>query len=443
MRILEVEVSKLYGLFDHVVTMKPNERITIIHGPNGVGKTALFRLLQGIFRANYETLRTIPYAWLKVNFDDGSFVRVERTQNKSDGFDLDFHFRREKAKTQKFQVKVETPNRRHDNTIRHLGNTLGLIEMEQSRDRVASSRDFLRQEAMLDIIREQVYFSETRQKQEPEDLRYLRDTVDVYLIDTQRLLDLVPSRVSGKPNNTKYVEAVQKYSLELAQRLQQELAQYAALSQSLDRSFPQRIIEASRSKKKPKEGLRENFNQLDAKRSRLIEAGLLDQESVVASDMPLDFDLATVDENTRRVLEIYIGDVERKLTIFDSLARRIDLFQSIINQRFLYKRIRINKENGIEFVSSDGSILSATQLSSGEQHEIVLFYELLFDLQANSFILIDEPELSLHVAWQIGFLRDLQQVTELASLDVLIATHSPQIINDRWDLTVELKGPEQ
>ena len=48
---------------------------------------------------------------------------------------------------------------------------------------------------------------------------------------------------------------------------------------------------------------------------------------------------------------------------------------------------------------------------------------------------------SLHVTWQKQFLRDLQQVTELASFDVLIATHSPQIVHDRWDdLTVELQG---
>jgi len=26
-------------------------------------------------------------------------------------------------------------------------------------------------------------------------------------------------------------------------------------------------------------------------------------------------------------------------------------------------------------------------------------------------------------------------------MDFLIATHSPDIISDRWDLTVELKGP--
>lgn len=91
----------------------------------------------------------------------------------------------------------------------------------------------------------------------------------------------------------------------------------------------------------------------------------------------------------------------------------------------------------------NGTPLPPEKLSSGEQHELVLLYELLFKVESGSLILIDEPELSLHVGWQLEFLRDLQEVSRLAGLDVLVATHSPQIINDRWDLTVQLEGPRK
>ena len=93
------------------------------------------------------------------------------------------------------------------------------------------------------------------------------------------------------------------------------------------------------------------------------------------------------------------------------------------------------------FIIKDETTLPPEKLSSGEQHELVLLYELLFKVKPGSLILIDEPELSLHIAWQLEFLEDLQEITQLADLDVLIATHSPQIINDRWDLTVRLEGP--
>jgi predicted ATP-binding protein involved in virulence len=68
-------------------------------------------------------------------------------------------------------------------------------------------------------------------------------------------------------------------------------------------------------------------------------------------------------------------------------------------------------------------------------------YELLFKVPPQSLILIDEPELSLHVAWRKRFIEDLSSIIELGGFSALIATHSPQIINNRWDLTVNLSGP--
>ena len=80
------------------------------------------------------------------------------------------------------------------------------------------------------------------------------------------------------------------------------------------------------------------------------------------------------------------------------------------------------------------------ELSSGEQHELVLIYGLLFIVEEGSIILIDEPELSLHVTWQKNFITDIQKIQELKKLRVVIATHSPQIIHDKWDLVEELKA---
>jgi predicted ATP-binding protein involved in virulence len=71
----------------------------------------------------------------------------------------------------------------------------------------------------------------------------------------------------------------------------------------------------------------------------------------------------------------------------------------------------------------------------------VLLYELLFRTSPNALVLIDEPELSLHVGWQVEFLRDLDRIIKLSSFDVVLATHSPQVINNRWELTQELLGP--
>jgi ABC-type uncharacterized transport system ATPase subunit len=183
--------------------------------------------------------------------------------------------------------------------------------------------------------------------------------------------------------------------------------------------------------------IRAKLNFLDQKRSRLVEAGLLEPSH--EPTLPTK----RFDETTQRVLAVYIADTEKKLAVFDDMLSRIELIRSIVDSRFLQKTIAVNRTEGFIARSRDGRPLDLSGLSSGEQHELVLLHELLFRAKPNTLILIDEPELSLHIAWQQQFLRDLLQITRLASLTALVATHSPQIIHDRWDLTVELLGPSK
>ena len=53
----------------------------------------------------------------------------------------------------------------------------------------------------------------------------------------------------------------------------------------------------------------------------------------------------------------------------------------------------------------------------------------------NTLLLIDEPEISLHIAWQKKFLADLRRIIALSPMDVMISTHSPQLISGNIDLS--------
>jgi len=118
---------------------------------------------------------------------------------------------------------------------------------------------------------------------------------------------------------------------------------------------------------------------------------------------------------------------------------RAELLREIINSRFSYKKFELDAEDGFVFKSDyDASRVPLRALSSGEQHELVLAYDLLFKTQKKALVLIDEPELSLHVTWQRKFLEDIGKIAKLADLDFLIATHSPSIIHNRRDLMVGL-----
>ena len=39
MRLTKIHVTKLFGVFDHTIPLNLDDRITIIHGPNGFGNS--------------------------------------------------------------------------------------------------------------------------------------------------------------------------------------------------------------------------------------------------------------------------------------------------------------------------------------------------------------------------------------------------------------------
>ena len=61
MRIEKIIVNKLFGIFDHEISLNMSDRITILHGKNGVGKTTVLRLVNGFFNSKYSELRAIPF----------------------------------------------------------------------------------------------------------------------------------------------------------------------------------------------------------------------------------------------------------------------------------------------------------------------------------------------------------------------------------------------
>lgn len=456
MRINKISIRGLFGIFDHVISLNIDEKITIIHGPNGFGKTAILRMINGFFNADYVELQSIPFTEFQINFDDNSHINIIKNEQGLHRNSID-----------KITCKRYQDNQEKDSVILHLRKKISAEIMWKLERRVPGlerispnhwlympTDEILSLEEVIERF-EDVLPSNLRvdSKPEPEWIKELRNNIQIHFIKSQRLLNFSPSsRIDITPSsrinitNLSTQETVSAYSDELAKVMQDKFKEYGTISQSLDRTYPVRVVKQQPLAELTDHQLREQLDELENTRWRLIEVGLLEK------DENSDFQIQPqdIDESTKNALSVYVEDVEKKLNVFDDIAKKIDLLGNIINQKFdySYKKINFSKDKGFIFTtnypssSPNKKTLSPGDLSSGEQHELVLLYELLFKVKPNSLVLIDEPELSLHVGWQVEFLKDLQEITKLAQLDILMATHSPDIIQDRWDLTVELKRPE-
>ena len=120
-------------------------------------------------------------------------------------------------------------------------------------------------------------------------------------------------------------------------------------------------------------------------------------------------------------------------------ADRTKLFIDLIKDKLNFKTPVADAAEGLKFVDADGVTLGFTELSAGEAQLTAFYYELLFETPEKALILIDEPEISMHIVWQMRLVDDLERIcAALNGAKAIVATHSPQILGGHRSLQVDL-----
>ncbi len=376
LRIKRIEIEGLFGLYHHVIDLNLEDRVTILHGPNGVGKTIILRMLEAMLNDKLDFFYTIPLEKFSVEFVDRNPISIDRSS------------------------------------------------IENSRSGLSLEQLFPYPGLLNDIRQTQVHFIEEQ--------RLFR------CFNIQESLEKIGFIPTLNSQQSK-VSILAEYAKDLHNKIRDAMADYGQESQNLDRTLPQRFLNGSLLLLNTVQ-LKGEMIALDNKQRELRDIGL----PVEVSDPTFNIEqLNTLSDTTLRIMILYVSEMKKKLSILDNFAQRIKLFLDNINRKFRNKKIAVDHEKGFIIQNYNQELLPLTSLSSGEQHELVLMYDLLFRVAPNSLVLIDEPELSLHISWQQYFLPDLLEIVKISNFDVIIATHSPFIIGSRRDLMVALEDKVQ
>ncbi len=452
MRITKITAKKLFGIFDHEIPLNLDSRITIMHGPNGVGKTVLLRMIDGLFSRSYQVFGEVPFQNFCIEFDCGDRLAVIHEDN-SRQLPLDLSYNLEPHVFQRigtiyvryinsngdivheYEVMSSRPRRHHHQFI-----TDSTEEWYSDSDIDLHELAGLSLEEARDLIDDQINEWMPSKDDEKKWLQEIQRSRQTLLISSDRLQPKVRSKAGSisfaRPApSTELEETVKKHARDLAHKIRSALDEYGEIAQRKDRTFPRRLIQSAGKLTISESQLKTRLRQLEQKSTELMRLGLLDRDED-ALDVRR---FGVADKNIKETLSIYVADIEEKLSVFDTIAQQLRILTDIVNKRFQHKRLTIDKQHGFVISPLNGDQpIPLQSLSSGEQHELVLLYQLLFDAKPNALIMIDEPEISLHVNWQEQFLNDIQRVSDLRQFDVLIATHSPDIISDKHEWMVEL-----
>jgi predicted ATP-binding protein involved in virulence len=430
--IKEIRITDLFGSIPkHIIPLKEGG-ITFIHGPNGCGKTTCLRLISAVFNLEVPTLMEINFSSIEIEKSDGRTLRVTKA----------IKLLREKRKIPEitFTLDKNKPYSLSRDLSDARVSLSDIVDLVPGISRIGAREWIDRNQGIkLDfdelIEKYPVLVPFGSNKKKPEWLEEFTGSINLHFIKTQRLLKVdFPSLKRHRQDEQSISDVIQLYSNEIKDSINKKLAEQAAMSQGHDRSFPQRLLSLNIDDTVSETEIRKLYADTEQKIQKLVQAGLIDKQDNIA--LPQQ----AFEDTERRVLSLYLQDVNTKLAVFDDLQRKIETFLDVINGKFKTKKFSVNRESGFSFYTgiSKKNSLSPTQLSSGEQHQIVLFYELIFKASENSFFLIDEPEISLHVDWQRMFLDDIHKIAQLGDRQFLIATHSPQIIGNYRHLAVAL-----
>lgn len=460
------KVENLYGSLTHEIPLS-SEGVTFIHGPNGSGKTSTLVLIEAALTRNLAVLRSTWFGKLSLVFSNGEAFCVERISAEVESVNisrtpverqevssLDFvkmrfdkesltfiEEARKSVQPNLYQIFLRTrsprANERDVQVARYVEQFLPFLERLGPRQWAhKQSGQLLSFTDVLEMYGDSLPFLL------PPWINSICDAVHLGNIKAQRLLNISTQSVTSAATfNTaeaqqKVQDAVDVNALLLATRIERTIAEAAWSSQARERSFPRRIILSKNKEKKSEDELRTQYRELEEKIQGLVETGLYTD----TVEIPLPTIKLTPTD--KKIVALYLTDMSEKLERFDDLQAKLLAFREIVGSKLRRKKLVVDRQKGYYFKTTEGKIveLPPSALSSGEQHQIVMFFSLIFASTRSSFFLIDEPEISLHVEWQRQFLSDIQRVSKLMGHTFLVATHSPQIINSRFDLAVGLDG---
>lgn len=139
------------------------------------------------------------------------------------------------------------------------------------------------------------------------------------------------------------------------------------------------------------------------------------------------------------LLNKYFELIEKFNSEEQTIRIEVERYENIINNFFQDSMKSISvMDNGEVHISKDGKKFDLEKMSSGEKHIFILLSQLIFNpfLHRTNVLVIDEPEVSLHVRWQEIFVTSVRKANQFTQL--VLATHSPSIVMDKSSNMVDL-----
>lgn len=443
MKLINFRATNVHGYLNYKIDF--HERLTFLIGINGTGKTSVLKLILGLISPSFNYINSIDFdevelicnepskgqiaitaiknsennevkLILKINDEDpleGVFNRISQLQlNELDNDDSN----------EKMRFIIEAFDR-HE-VVQAIKNLTTPLFLGLDR-RVYEGQQ-------IDKMRQNFLFRR-RYRHYPQN-----DPLNLSLMEIQEVIyDYVRIIASEQPKiNQDFKNKILLQSFQFLES--QELNILKDFRELKDKRKD--AIEAFENLKITgfNEHINTFFNQLESTLKKLNEI-----QGKKKSDELVDIDNIHVFQkwfNNQPQLERIDEMIKYNLAYqkeLDKLYEPLEKTKNIINSFFSEskKELLIEPQGELKVRFKNDKIANIYELSSGEKQIVtmlghLIYFEEKYKNESGIFI-IDEPEVSLHLAWQEIFVNSI--LTASPRTQFILATHSPAIIGDNSD----------
>jgi len=449
LKIQSVLVEDLFGYINYNLAIANGNCVSILTAPNGCGKTTIFKFLDFILSPRpdkFEIIKDVPFSRFSCVLSDGhilSLMKKQITPGKDGEQDNRFLTRYNMAESffgsaYDFVFEI-SQGKKNIKPISFIDQQMNL------RDR--------RNHAVYDYDDEYEYRRHGTRMMERRIMDFCVE-IDSVLIQNrckvkidfiganrlQKVYDPLPANGSedleierNRRRDQNKIDFLRKANQEMTGKVRQWVDAYNKRVTDAKNRLPAMYLDAQDTVQTDFIEFKKRWDAYHRELEKFCALGILESGEAMIND-------ARLEEAYRQksaFLTTYLDAFEGTLAPLQQNYRRVKLFADIFHKRNEITRKSIKfTPNGI-VIQSNGQIIDIDCLSSGEKNDFVMFYRLIFNAVPGGIVLIDEPEISLHIEWQEDYLDRLIDICRINGFQAIIATHSPNIVNDHFDLFID------
>ncbi len=447
-----LEATGIYGLFDISQSFRPG--VNVLFARNGKGKTTLLHIIANLLNEDYKRFAFIDFDSITMRTSDGNTVKLRK---ENEEYKRVIKIWQNDKELEPISISaegiVEIPALLKQHILSQIKDEIG--------DKVSPS-------VMIKIAEEIGGDDDSYVKKNAAYFPSFRTMIEAWASSTEE--ESLPSRRALVKSRK-----IQQRKTKFARKLFGDFVPWL--------NYPSTVeIEASLN-----EEINESFFKVKQAEQKYL-GGILPQifNALSKDSQPVEGDSDLVIEEIKSLTENLKNYPDRGLQIVDNLEASVKLFEAeqdskkaavrvlntykdalekvvgeqqksfaviekylkAVNSFLEDKQIEVLWENlpkpssrrnalGIKFNDGLATIIGIGKaLSSGERQIITLIYA-ASRMSKNQIVLVDEPEISLHVDWQSLLLNQMSR--QLGERQIIICTHSPVIGADYEDEVIMLE----